>query len=170
MILDSFETKRIRAVALNKYGMYVFINNLIALEKILGLAHSNMQLESHVKNAMEISYDKMLENEENSIWFTNWIIILKKENKIIGGIGFKNTPNNNGEIEIGYGIDKDYWNKGLMTETVNYLTKWALNHENVKSVVAETLESNLASQKVLQKAGFSITKKIDNMIWWRKGI
>ena len=49
---------------------------------------------------------------------TMWILIEKKEKAIIGGICFHGEPNANGEVEIGYGTDYKYRNKGYMTETI----------------------------------------------------
>lgn len=71
----------------------------------------------------------------------------------IGELCFKGLTEN-GSTEIGYGIAEDYQGHGYATEAVSALTDWAFNHPFVVSVTAETEESNIASRKVLCKAGF----------------
>jgi [ribosomal protein S5]-alanine N-acetyltransferase len=45
-----------------------------------------------------------------------WIIIEKIENAIIGGLCFHGEPDENGALEVGYGIDSDFCNKGYVTK------------------------------------------------------
>ncbi len=51
-------------------------------------------------------------------------------------------------------LKEDFQGRGYATEAVSALTDWALKHSCVRCVTAETEESNIASQKVLIKAGF----------------
>ena len=104
------------------------------------------------------AYDEMLSgceaNPEQRIWYAPWKISLKKEDTYIGDIGFKGLQENHA-VEIGYGILKEYEGQGFATEAVKALTEWAFANEEVYFVEAETAPENMASQKVLEKNGFS---------------
>lgn len=85
-------------------------------------------------------------------WYAIWMIELK-DGTHIGELCFKGLSEE-GITEIGYGISEDYQGNGYATEAVSALVNWALEQDGVICVTAETEESNIASQKVLSKAGF----------------
>ena len=74
-------------------------------------------------------------------------------NEIIGSLSFKGISEN-GIVEIGYGINDGYENKGYTTEAVGAVVKWASEQFNVKQIEAEAEEDNYASIRVLEKCGF----------------
>ena len=71
----------------------------------------------------------------------------------IGDLSFKGVAPD-GMVEIGYGTDPAFWNQGYTTEAVIALVNWALSQPGITRVEAETEPDNVASQRVLQKAGF----------------
>lgn len=73
-----------------------------------------------------------------------------------------------GIVEVGYGIIPEMQNKGLATEAVNAIVNWALSSPSVQKVVAECLEDNIPSIKVLDKIGMQKTNTADGMIYWEK--
>ena len=54
--------------------------------------------------------------KKDPLFYTMWIMIEKSKNVIIGGICFHGEPDEHGDVEIGYGTDDEYRNKGYMTE------------------------------------------------------
>ena len=74
---------------------------------------------------------------------------------IIGDGGFKGPPADDGTVEIGYSLVQPYRNRGYTTEAVKALVSWAFQHPQVTRVIAETQLGNIASIRVLQKAGFA---------------
>ena len=86
----------------------------------------------------------------------------------VGGIGFKTTPNERGEVEIGYGICRSFQGRGIATEAVVALC--ALARRGARVVLAETERENLASQRVLEKSGFESAHETGRLIRWRRGI
>jgi len=93
-----------------------------------------------------------------------WIMIEKNLKAIIGGICFHGEPDENGEVEIGYGTDRDYQNKGYMTETIFGLIQWAKNNRRIQIIKAETDKTNTASIIVLEKNNFEITAQNENSV------
>jgi len=56
-----------------------------------------------------------------------------------------------GEAEITYAIGKEYWGKGLTTNAV----KQFLEIESTRPINGRVAYDNIASQRILEKAGFS---------------
>ena len=57
--------------------------------------------------------------------------------------------------ELGYFIGEKYWNKGIMTDAVKQMVSYAfINFPHLQKIYATPFDFNIASQKVLQKAGF----------------
>ena len=98
--------------------------------------------------------DLCLKNPEAYLWAIPWEMILKSNQTPIGDLCFKGAPQK-GTVELGYGLEKEYEGRGLMTEAVGAMLDWAFTQENVYAVEAETAPDNLASQKILEKHKFT---------------
>lgn len=92
-------------------------------------------------------------------------IVEKSSGLSLGGIGFKNSPNEDGEVEIGYGVCQSYQGRGLAAEAVAAI--WVFAGQGARCVVAETDLENVASQRVLEKAGFERVQESGDFIRWR---
>lgn len=97
--------------------------------------------------------------------FGLFAVELKENNKFIGFIGlntvdfeapFSNLKNP--KIEIGWRLDKDYWNLGYATQGAKAVLNFVKNNLELKELVSFTTKTNLASQKVMQKIGMTYTK------------
>jgi RimJ/RimL family protein N-acetyltransferase len=95
-----------------------------------------------------------------------YVVIERSSGLAIGGIGFKSSPNERGEVEIGYGICDSFQGLGVATEMVIAICAFARSGARV--VLAETERTNVASQRVLEKAGFRSHELSDELIGWRK--
>jgi len=83
----------------------------------------------------------------------NLAIVLNE--KVIGGIGVtlqKDIYQMN--AEIGYWLGQPFWNKGIMTEAVLAMVKYAFANFRIIRIYAGVFEYNIASMRVLEKAGF----------------
>lgn len=83
----------------------------------------------------------------------NFAIVLKDNNKLIGGIdvvgyegGVQGTP------IIGYVLSRKYWNNGYMTEACKKVLSY-LFKKGYKEVRIDALVDNIASNKVILKCG-----------------
>lgn len=89
-------------------------------------------------------------------WFA-WYAIAAGDEKdgpvLVGSGGFKGPPRE-GTVEIGYSVLPQFQGRGLATELVGGLVRWALRQPGVARVVAETEWANPASVRVLCKVGF----------------
>lgn len=131
------------------------------------MGYSINKVEGLEKELIDAFSDLALENPESKVWFQLWDIVLVQDNKRIGGALFKGGPNQNGEVEIGYGIDDEFQGRGYAKEAIGSIVKWAMKQEGVFAVIAETEKDNLASHKVLQHIGMLRYSETETDYWWQ---
>lgn len=101
---------------------------------------------------------------------TRWLAISKDLNRVVADFLIKKGPDEEGEIEIGYGVNPKYEGKGWMTKVLRSFLQWAQEHPRVNRVMAETVKENISSIKVLQKNGFILSRETDKFFYWRKNV
>ncbi|RDD89669.1 GNAT family N-acetyltransferase [Streptomyces parvulus] len=82
-------------------------------------------------------------------------LVRREDGRAVGGIGFHGTPDETGRVEIGYDLVEAARGHGYATEALRALSAWALDREEVTSVLARTEPANLASRAVIARAGFT---------------
>ncbi len=79
----------------------------------------------------------------------------------VGGIGLTiGADIHKGSAEMGYWLAENYWRKGIVTEAVIALRRYAFANLNLCRIFAGVFESNTASQRVLEKAGFVLEGRL----------
>ncbi len=159
-------TPHLRLIALSVEQLKLSLIDLTSLGNELGIPVSGNIIDKSVVGAINLKSAKMMTSESTlHAWFTYWLIVVKDVPYGAGLIGFKGIPSAEGEVEIGYGIDSAYRNKGYMTEAVQVLRDWAFSHEECRTVVAVT-DDNPRSERVLQKCGFQkFSQQGDETTW-----
>ncbi len=92
--------------------------------------------------------NKYLEGDNNF-----WAIENKKNGKMIGTINFVHLKEKHNWSELGYVMNRKYWNKGLMTEAVKTVISHSFETLALNKVVASAIDFNTGSYKVMEKAG-----------------
>lgn len=162
------ETKRLNIKPLT-YGQlvkYAQCDN--SLEKELNLNETSRAISFELKEALEQTIlPNVADKTKNYLYSTLWTAILKTENKMIGDLCIVGEPNENGEIEIGYGTYDEFHGRGYMTEIVGGIIEWAKTQPGVKSIIASTDKTNIASFKVLQNNNFIKTGETETLFNWK---
>lgn len=90
--------------------------------------------------------------------YTFWAAERKSDRQFIGCIGIFHstyeahfTPS----MEIGWRLDKPYWNMGYATEGARESLRLGFERFNAPEIVAITVPSNLRSRNVMSKLGFT---------------
>lgn len=148
------QTKRLKIIALATEQMKLLCEEQSELYKALGLSGGSTDGDEHLREAYREMYAQCLAHEADYLWYTNWQIVLKSENRSIGSIGFLGVPNDKYEVEVGYGIDGEYRGQGYAAEALAAVCEWAFSN-GAYYVQACTEKDNEASQKVLQKCSFA---------------
>lgn len=95
-----------------------------------------------------------------------WGIALNSSSKLIGTIGFVWDINRHC-ANLGYDLNKIYWGKGLMTEAIEAVLKYAFEVQKIHRVEAQTDPQNIASQRVLLKNGFLREGELRDKMFFR---
>ncbi|MDC1067647.1 GNAT family N-acetyltransferase [Candidatus Kapabacteria bacterium] len=91
--------------------------------------------------------------------FGRLAVELKEENKFIGFTGLKYLEDLN-EVDLGYRFMKEYWGRGIATESSIAVVKMGFNKLELKKLIAMVLPGNIGSIRVLEKLKFKYEKDI----------
>ncbi len=135
-------------------------NCVIKTERLVIHAATDEEMRLLVENEknaeLKEAYSQMLELSvkcpEKREWYAAWFIELK-DGKRVGDLGFKGL-NDDGSVEIGYGLLEEYQGRGYAAEAVIAATEWASRRDGVTRIEAETDDDNVRSKRVLEKAGY----------------
>lgn len=86
--------------------------------------------------------------------FCRWAVVEKSSGKIIGSCGFAYT-HGMPEPELGYLFGRDVWGKGFATEAAKASLDYGFEKLGFREIIAITDLENTASQRVLEKIGFT---------------
>ncbi|HKS28463.1 MAG TPA: GNAT family N-acetyltransferase [Pyrinomonadaceae bacterium] len=89
--------------------------------------------------------------------FGMWAVLLKETGQMIGWCGLMfldETP----EVEVGYGVARDYWGKGLMTEAAHACLRYGFERVGLERIVAVAMPENHASRRIMEKLGMRYEK------------
>ena len=78
------------------------------------------------------------------------------DEQAVGGVTvFLKTENFRHTAELGYWLGEKYWKRGIMTDAVKeFVTYVFTEFPHLQKIYATVFDFNIASQKVLEKAGF----------------
>jgi ribosomal-protein-alanine N-acetyltransferase len=162
-------TSRLYLFPLSRRQLQLYLDDPASLEKEIGHPVSRELVTDRVRRAIGIKLSKMAAVQESShAWYTYWLLVNADPPFGAGLAGFKGYPDERGETEIGYGIDPAFQGKGYMTEAAKVLIAWAFRQPDCLAVVArDVMRGNIASQKVLAKAGMAVYEETDDLLSYR---
>jgi ribosomal-protein-alanine N-acetyltransferase len=168
------ESERLILKPLTHGQLIKYIKNDDSLEAELKLNPTSKVISPELREALEETIlPNVADAGKNHLFNTLWTIVLKEESRMVGDICFVGEPDEEGEVEIGYGTYEAFRGKGYMKEAVACLLEWARLNDHVKSVFAQTAKDNPASFAVLEKNHFEKVGEGEGVFNWRlkmKGI
>ena len=93
-----------------------------------------------------------------------WFVVLSDESpegRVVGDLGTFGPPDDEGVVEIGYGLAAPYRGRGIGTEAVGTFVDWLVTVPGVRRVVARVEVGNEASRRLLARIGFGLTGEAD---------
>jgi len=97
--------------------------------------------------------EKFISDQQGRNPVTNFAIIIN--NKVAGGIELKpGTDIYRKTASLGYWLGEIFWGRGIMTEAVKRMTSYAFEKFGIIRLQAGVNGNNIASMRVLEKAGF----------------
>ncbi len=92
---------------------------------------------------------------------SQFAVVPRGEDAIIGYCGFFYHPEHGIEdIEIGYRLNPDYWNRGLITEAARAVRNHGFRHCKLSRVISLIHPENIPSRRVAEKNGMEVEKEI----------
>ena len=100
----------------------------------------------------------------------SWLVVAGDE--VVGLCSYKQPPSTDGKVEIGYGIAAGRRDRGYASRAVHAMLDHARRDRTISVVVAATAATNIVSQRVLERNGFSRTgvsydPDDGELIWWQ---
>jgi len=84
----------------------------------------------------------------------------------VGGIGIHVLSDiHRKNAELGYWLAEPFWNNGIMTNTIVEMANYSFNIYDINRIFAIPFGTNIASQRVLEKAGFHLEGKFEKTIF-----
>ena len=86
--------------------------------------------------------------------------------KAVGGIGVhQKTDIMRKNAELGYWLGETYWRHGIISRAIPQILQFAFETYDITRVYARPFGTNIGSQKVLEKLGFTLEARIKNNIF-----
>jgi RimJ/RimL family protein N-acetyltransferase len=83
-----------------------------------------------------------------------------------GGIGLHAQQDvHRKNMEMGYWLAEPYWGKGIITNAITQTVEYGFRNFDITRIFARPYGSNLASQRVLEKAGFKLEAKLERTLF-----
>lgn len=167
MVLEPLITPRLKIIPLSKDQLVMYLEEPEVFIRQIYPVSRNI-LTDTLRRAIHMKIERMASTPaEDRAWLTYWLIVITSEGYGAGMVGFKGAPDKRGWVEIGYGIDPDFQNRGYMTEAVQHMINWAFSDARCTRILApDTFRSNLASNRVLQKVGMRVFEEKTNTLSW----
>jgi ribosomal-protein-alanine N-acetyltransferase len=80
-----------------------------------------------------------------------WLIFARDGDELVGSIAARKDENG---VNLGFLLARSHWGRGLMTEAVAAVVRWAFSDPSIFRVWAVCDVENQASARVLEKTGF----------------
>jgi RimJ/RimL family protein N-acetyltransferase len=95
--------------------------------------------------------------DDGGLFSGGWFVTLADDGRVIGDCGTFGPPDQDGRVEIGYGLSARYRGYGLGTETVRALVEFLAAQPGVRTITASVEVGNEASRRLLLTLGFEPT-------------
>jgi RimJ/RimL family protein N-acetyltransferase len=86
-----------------------------------------------------------------------WFVTLASDGRVVGDCGTFGPPDEDGRVEIGYGLAAPSRGQGIGTEAVGALVGWLVTQPDVRLVTASVEVGNDPSRRLLERLGFTLT-------------
>lgn len=110
-----------------------------------------------VERAFYASIDAILRDPHTRLWGDRVMIAREGPRRVVGSVIFHGAPDEEGAVEVAYGVEEESQRKGYATEATRVSVEWALAQHDVRVVRAATPPWHIASQKVLERCGLART-------------
>lgn len=168
------ETVHLRLIPFSSENLLALIESNSCFEESFGLPAAEGLRAFYVSDEISAAWLEQLRTSTGADpWVHGFAIVHQDSGSVIGSVGFKGPPNEEGMVEIAYGIVPDSQGLGHATEATEAGIAFAFEDGRVRLVRAHTLPTPNASTRVLKKCGFEHIGEVvdpeDGPVWqWER--
>ncbi len=94
------------------------------------------------------------------------VFAIEANGEAVGSIGiFPQSDIHEKSAEIGYWLAEAYWGQGIMTRAIQEIAEYGFRTFDIIRIFARPFSTNLKSQKVLEKAGFTFEARLKSALF-----
>ena len=171
MIID---TARLRLQPYEPEHLLALLEGVPQFEERIGLQAADGLRDFIVSDEVSPAWlTRLRASREIDPWVHGFAVVHHDSHSVIGNASFMGPPNEEGVVEIAYGIVPGYQGHGYATEAAAALVAFAFDSGRVHLVRAHTLPTTNASTRVLAKCGFERVGEVvdpeDGLVWqWER--
>jgi len=90
------------------------------------------------------------------------ILAIEINNEAVGSLGiFQQSDIQCKNAELGYWLAEQYWGKGIMSKAIIQMVEYGFKTWDINRIFARPFGPNIASQRVLEKTGFTLEARFE---------
>jgi RimJ/RimL family protein N-acetyltransferase len=129
---------------------------------------NNPKIARYLTNAFPHPYTKA-DGEKFIATFSNEIPIrvfaIEVNGEAVGSIGiFPQSDIHYKNAEMGYWLAEPFWGKGIITAAIGQMIRYGFETFDIERIYARPFGSNLPSHRVLEKAGFILEARFEQVL------
>jgi [ribosomal protein S5]-alanine N-acetyltransferase len=170
----SIDTAHLSLIPFSPHQLLALIEGYERFEECFGMKAGDGLREFMVSADVSPEWlARLRESSSPDPWLHGFAVVHRESRYVIGIVGFKGPPDDEGTVEIAYGIVPGFQGRGYATEAAEAGFAFAMGSGRVRVVRAHTLPTPNASTRVLKKCGFQFTGPIedpeDGLVWrWER--
>lgn len=130
---------------------------------------NNYKIAKNMSNAFPYPYTENFGHRYISRAITTkptQIFAIEINNEAAGSIGvYPQTDIHCRNAEMGYWLAEQYWGQGIMKDAIRQMVEYCFSNLDITRIFARPFGTNIASQRVLEKAGFKLEAKFEKTIF-----
>jgi RimJ/RimL family protein N-acetyltransferase len=88
------------------------------------------------------------------------VVVERATHLVVGSVNLKGPPDEDGTVEIGWGISEARRRRGYALEAASAVIDWVIGQPGAKSLTATIADDNVASQQLAARLGFVRTGEV----------
>ena len=148
----AFETERLRVRRLTPADKdnFFLLNGSEDVMRYIRATKTKEESDAHLEQILAT------EAANNRAGEGRWLVEEKATGKFVGSFAIIPIPSEPEKMQLGYSFIPQYWGKGYATELAKGGLQFFLDNTTIPEIYGVTETANVASVKVLEKAGFHI--------------
>lgn len=135
--------------------LLALLDGVAAFENLMGVRAGDGLRDFFVSGDVSADWLMLLRSASGADpWVFGFAVVHRDEGLVIGVASFKGPPDEDGVVEIAYGIVPSHAGQGYATEAATALVQFAVERVDVCTIRAHTRLDGHASMRVLAKCGF----------------